>query len=159
MLACAITVLIPWAANSFWQKARAKNPRSSSRRSKSMIKAPRRGVSVKIMADRSEQGPRHQSGGQDGFVFGSLGRQNTSKTQPDCELDPLNRALSNGRNPRCLSALRRTLYANLAPHGGVAEPGNASGAPFRLGGQDVEVWPIPCSTLARTSSGRSVAAL
>ena len=39
-LAWAMTGFSPCAANSFWQKARAKNPRSSSRRSRSMMKAP-----------------------------------------------------------------------------------------------------------------------
>src|SRR6266481_1779750 len=48
MFACAITGLRPCSANSFWQKARAKKPRSSSRRSRSRMKAPFSLVSVKI---------------------------------------------------------------------------------------------------------------
>src|SRR5690242_12042935 len=43
-----MTGFSPWAENSFWQKPRAKNPRSSSRRSRSMMKAPFSLVSVKI---------------------------------------------------------------------------------------------------------------
>src|SRR5215470_14602024 len=48
MFACAITGSSPCSANSFWQKARAKKPRSSSRLSRSMMKAPFSLVSVKI---------------------------------------------------------------------------------------------------------------
>src|SRR5580765_7175010 len=39
----------PWSANSCWQKARAKKPRLSSLRSRSMTNAPFSFVSVKIM--------------------------------------------------------------------------------------------------------------
>src|ERR1043166_1271112 len=49
-LACAITVLSPRSRNSCWQKARAKKPRSSVLRSRSMMKAPLSLVSVKIIA-------------------------------------------------------------------------------------------------------------
>src|SRR5438105_4877397 len=48
MLTWAITGLRPCSANSFWQKARAKKPRSSSRGSRSRMKAPFSFVSVKI---------------------------------------------------------------------------------------------------------------
>src|SRR5882757_4352640 len=48
-LACAITDLSPWSWNSFWQKARAKKPRSSVLRSRSIMKAPFSFVSVKII--------------------------------------------------------------------------------------------------------------
>src|SRR5882672_636195 len=48
MFACAITGLRPCSANSFSQKARAKKPRSSSRRSRSRMNAPFSLVSVKI---------------------------------------------------------------------------------------------------------------
>src|SRR5882757_6911596 len=47
-LACAITGLSPWDLNSFWQNARAKKPRESSLRSKSITKEPFSLVSVKI---------------------------------------------------------------------------------------------------------------
>src|SRR6476661_5916184 len=49
MLACAITGFRPCCSNSCWQKARAKNPRESSRRSMSMMNAPFNFVSVKII--------------------------------------------------------------------------------------------------------------
>ena len=48
MFACAIRGLSPWSVNSFWQKARAKKPRSSSLRSRSRMNAPLNVVSVKI---------------------------------------------------------------------------------------------------------------
>ena len=48
-LACAITGLSPCSSNSCWQNARAKKPRSSSLRSRSMTNAPASLVSVKIM--------------------------------------------------------------------------------------------------------------
>src|SRR6476620_4971763 len=41
----------PWGSNSCWQNARAKKPRKSSRRSKSIVKAPLSLVSVKITND------------------------------------------------------------------------------------------------------------
>src|SRR5262245_37441131 len=47
-LACAMTGLSPWDLNSFWQNARAKKPRESSLRSRSITKAPFSLVSVKI---------------------------------------------------------------------------------------------------------------
>src|SRR5882762_6692891 len=53
MFACAITGLRPCSANSFWQKARAKKPRSSSRRSRSRMNAPFSLVSLKIPIARS----------------------------------------------------------------------------------------------------------
>src|SRR5438067_544502 len=49
MLACAIVGFSAWAENSFWQNARAKKPRPSSRRSMSIMKAPLSLVSVNIM--------------------------------------------------------------------------------------------------------------
>src|SRR5882757_5425887 len=48
-LACAITDFNPWSRNSFWQKARAKKPRSSVLRSRSIMNAPLSFVSVKII--------------------------------------------------------------------------------------------------------------
>ena len=48
MLAWAMTGFRPKSRNSFWQKARAKKPRSSVRRSRSMMNAPLSLVSVKI---------------------------------------------------------------------------------------------------------------
>src|SRR5438067_5464538 len=48
MFACAITGSRPRSANSFWQNARAKKPRSSSRASRSTMNAPFSLVSVKI---------------------------------------------------------------------------------------------------------------
>src|SRR5207249_2434028 len=50
MLACAMTGFSPWFSNSRWQNARAKNPRLSSRRSMSIVKAPLSLVSVKIIS-------------------------------------------------------------------------------------------------------------
>src|SRR5215469_2260050 len=49
MFAWAITGFRPWSRNSFWQNARAKKPRSSSRGSRSRMNAPVSFVSVKIM--------------------------------------------------------------------------------------------------------------
>src|SRR5262245_25570455 len=49
-LAWAMTGLSPWDLNSFWQNARAKKPRESSLRSKSITKAPLSLASVKITA-------------------------------------------------------------------------------------------------------------
>src|ERR1700704_4347440 len=48
-LAWAITGFSPWSRNSFWQKTRAKKPRSSVLRSRSMMKAPLSLVSVNII--------------------------------------------------------------------------------------------------------------
>src|SRR5436190_24079976 len=52
--AWAMTGFSPCALNSFWQKARAKKPRESSRRSISMMKAPLSLVSVKITTQLHE---------------------------------------------------------------------------------------------------------
>src|ERR1044072_2875833 len=53
MLAWVIVFSSPCAASSFWQKARAKKPRSSLRGSSSITYAPRSGVSVNFMAASS----------------------------------------------------------------------------------------------------------
>ena len=48
-IACAMIGFKPCASNSCWQKARAKKPRESSRRSMSITNAPFSLVSVKII--------------------------------------------------------------------------------------------------------------
>src|SRR5438105_10336064 len=56
-LACAIWVSRPCAANSCWQNARAKKPRSSPRGSRSIRNAPASGVGVKIIVRLASVGP------------------------------------------------------------------------------------------------------
>src|SRR6266542_2043391 len=53
ILAWAMTGFRPCASNSFWQNARAKKPRESSLRSRSIRQAPLSFVSVKIIACKS----------------------------------------------------------------------------------------------------------
>src|SRR5436305_15322053 len=75
-----MTGLRPCVSNSFWQKARAKYPRLSSRRSISMMKAPFSFVSVNIIKIKSDQQRRTRAFTIDGPCRDAMAKnyQNTT---------------------------------------------------------------------------------